>query len=337
MKSYLQRVFCVLGLVLLATGFSPVRAVDTNSPPRLTVELRDGSRVVGMSVEKNFKFYSALLGEIKLDVSAIRTVDCVSSNFVKLTAANGDVMAVSFVDSTLAIKTSFGKVELAVNSVRKLSVSAGIVAGVNRPGLVSLWLGEGNAMDAVGGNNGTLVGGVSFAAGKVGQAFNFNGSNQYVSIADSPSLRPTSFTVGGWINFATTDISVIVGKPYGGGTSDSYAIWYEHGAINGVITTPSGDGPVVNYNWTPELGTWHHIAYMFDSVAQNQVLFLDGVSVGSGTVSGPVAYDGHDLLIGADSDRGSVWGEFSGLIDEVTIFNRALSADEIHSIYAEQK
>jgi hypothetical protein len=41
---------------------------DTNPPPRLTVELRDGSRVIGTSVDKNFKFRSALLGDLKLGV-----------------------------------------------------------------------------------------------------------------------------------------------------------------------------------------------------------------------------------------------------------------------------
>ena len=45
-----------------------------------------------------------------------------------------------------------------------------------RTGLISWWQGEGNAIDVLGGNNGTLVGGVTFAAGKVGQAFNLNGS-----------------------------------------------------------------------------------------------------------------------------------------------------------------
>src|ERR1035438_2662455 len=102
-------------VLILAT----VRAADTNPPPRLTVELRDGSRVVGQSVEKSFKFHSALLGEIKLAVSNIRAVEFVSTNSTKLTTTGGDSLSVSFVYSEFAVKTSFGKVELPVASVRK--------------------------------------------------------------------------------------------------------------------------------------------------------------------------------------------------------------------------
>src|ERR1035437_5155964 len=52
------------------------------------------------------------------------------------------------------------------------------------PGLVGWWAGEGNASDSAGTNNGTLYGGMSFAAGEAGQAFSFNGSSGYV---DTPA------------------------------------------------------------------------------------------------------------------------------------------------------
>jgi hypothetical protein len=67
-------------------------------------------------------------------------------------------------------------------------------------GLVSWWKGESNALDSVSGNNGTLQGGVIFAAGEVGQAFSFNGSNSYVQVPDSSSLRLTNeLTVEFWV------------------------------------------------------------------------------------------------------------------------------------------
>lgn len=84
-------------------------AADTNPPPRLTVELRDGSRVVGDSVAKNFEFQSALLGKIKMAVKDIRAVECVSSNSVKLSTVNGDSLTVAFADSSFAVKTSLAK------------------------------------------------------------------------------------------------------------------------------------------------------------------------------------------------------------------------------------
>ena len=72
-----------MGLVFLGleTAFQPAVA-GTNSPEiRLTVELHDGSRVVGSPVDKNLKFRSALLGEFQLAFADIRAVECVSSKF----------------------------------------------------------------------------------------------------------------------------------------------------------------------------------------------------------------------------------------------------------------
>jgi hypothetical protein len=85
---------CVLVSVFCSGSLAGAFAADTNSPPRLTVELRDGSRVVGTCVEKFFKFHSALLGELKLEVQNIRSVECVSTNSAKLSTATGDSLTV---------------------------------------------------------------------------------------------------------------------------------------------------------------------------------------------------------------------------------------------------
>jgi len=68
-------------------------------------------------------------------------------------------------------------------------------------GLVSWWTGDGNYKDIIGGNNGTPVGGVTFAPGEVGQAFSFNGVDSYVDIGNPPSLSISgAITVEAWIN-----------------------------------------------------------------------------------------------------------------------------------------
>src|SRR5207244_4462374 len=68
------------------------------------------------------------------------------------------------------------------------------VACVEAPaGLVGWWPGEGNANDLLGANNGVALSGVSYAAGKVGQGFNFNGTaNSYVVVSNSPALNLTN-------------------------------------------------------------------------------------------------------------------------------------------------
>jgi hypothetical protein len=67
---------------------------------------------------------------------------------------------------------------------------------------VSWWTGDGNALDLAGVNNGTLQGGATASGvGEVGAAFTFDGTNNYVSIPDSASLRPSVFTVECWVRF----------------------------------------------------------------------------------------------------------------------------------------
>jgi hypothetical protein len=204
-------------------------------------------------------------------------------------------------------------------------------------GLISWWRGEGDATDSADSNHGTLANGATFDQGKVGQAFSLNGAGQYVSIPDCPSLRPTNLTLECWANFTTaTGVRVLMAKTYGSGTLDSFALWYENDALKGSIRTASEDGPpYLSYNWSPALGTWHHVAYTFDSRTRTQALYIDGdpVVVASGVVNGTIAYDTHPLLIGADIENGSYAFFFGGLIDEPSIYNRALSASEIARIY----
>lgn len=69
-------------------------------------------------------------------------------------------------------------------------------------GLVSWWTAEGNALDSRSRNNGTLLGGTTFSAGQNGQAFSFDGVNNFVNVPDSASLDSwtTTATFEAWIN-----------------------------------------------------------------------------------------------------------------------------------------
>ena len=66
-------------------------------------------------------------------------------------------------------------------------------------GLVGWWRGEGNAFDQAGTNNGTLVGNAAYVAGRVNQAFAFDGSADGVSLGNPPELQLQNFTIEAWI------------------------------------------------------------------------------------------------------------------------------------------
>src|SRR5262249_12080197 len=68
------------------------------------------------------------------------------------------------------------------------------------PGLVAWYPGEGNANNAIAGNNGALSGGIAFVPGKVGQAFSFNGLDSYVQVAASSAIETQTISVEAWVN-----------------------------------------------------------------------------------------------------------------------------------------
>jgi hypothetical protein len=216
------------------------------------------------------------------------------------------------------------------------------------PGLVSWWRAEGDATDKAGGNNGTLQGGAGFAAGKVGQAFNFNGNGQYVEIPKSPSLDVgNQVTVDFWMN---TDPGNPIGQRGEQGlvASDFYVMEIENDAgragVDFAISTDGGNSWVISgmtngAGLVFPVGQWHHVAATYDGT-QIQI-YLDGQPSGRPTpASGPISPMRPTSFVTIGSEDGRLYCPectanryYKGLIDEVDIFNRALSPFEIQAIY----
>ncbi len=77
------------------------------------------------------------------------------------------------------------------------------VSALTFSGLIAYYKGDGNANDSVAGRNGTLVNGAGFDSGVVGQAFRFDGVNDFVSVADDDvwTFASNPFTIALWANF----------------------------------------------------------------------------------------------------------------------------------------
>src|SRR5207253_6264231 len=149
-----------------------------------------------------------------------------------------------------------------------------------------------NANDFVGGNNGTLVGNTTFAAGKVGQAFSFDGNGDSVAIPDAPSLNPTTqLSLEAWVN-PTGDsggpgLAGIVLNKEQKAANGSGATQYELGRRNsvpfnaspgipegnlvfylgGVTGLPNDSNLWVDAHAALPLNTWSHVALTFDGTA----------------------------------------------------------------------
>src|SRR2546430_9297113 len=111
-------------------------------------------------------------------------------------------------------------------------------------GLVGWWTGDGTANTIAGTNNGTLQGGATAsAAGEVGTAFSFDGTNSYVQIADSTVLHPTNLTIEAWARFSGLDSQASGASPAG----DQYIVFKQN--------TRSGDFEGFDLSKTRRAGT----------------------------------------------------------------------------------
>lgn len=213
--------------------------------------------------------------------------------------------------------------------------------------MVGWWPGDGNADDIVGGNHGTLMGGAGFATGMVDQAFSFDGVDDFVSIADAPSFDLTNaITLDAWIYRTKSNAyQAIVGKwsgnayPYAPGedAQRSYMLYvHNSNGLAMIISTNggqrSGDHAYV-IGATVPLNTWAHVAGTYDGSSIN--LYLNGNPAGSIPYNQPAFDSTAPVRIGTYVNVGYPQEalSFGGNIDEVEIFNRALSPSEIDSIY----
>src|SRR6185369_6506616 len=198
-------------------------------------------------------------------------------------------------------------------------------------GLVGWWKGDGGTTDAVGSNNGALVGNASFAAGVAGQAFSFDGDNDSVMIGNPATLQLQNFSIEAWVKRANTSkasldvvtVGHIFGYGYGGyvfALLDDGRLTLSQVGISGVTSTMS----IRDTNW-------HHVAV---SKASGTVAFyIDGVREAAPQYN-PSFYFISSVQIGASQWDGTrPTGSFLGLIDEVSVYNRALAGAEVQSIY----
>jgi hypothetical protein len=174
---------------------------------------------------------------------------------------------------------------------------------------------------------GTISGAAWSPSGRFGHALSFDGVDDWVTIADANALDlTTGMTLEAWVNPSALSgwrTAVLKEAP----NALAYALYAHDNAPRPAVTiTVAGlDRSALGASALP-LNTWTHLAATYDGTTLR--LFVNGVQVGTLAVSGPMATSAGALRIGGNA----VWGEyFSGLIDEVRIYNRALTAAEIQS------
>ncbi len=190
--------------------------------------------------------------------------------------------------------------------------------------------------DNVGPYTGTLHGDASIVAGKYGSGVSVQGAG-HVDGFDHASFQVPQGTVMAWYNAASDSTeSQIVGVPAGDSWSNPWLglnIWRSPGGGNLGAQANHNGTPIqyIDAPGTPE-GEWHHIAASYDG--QFAKLYVNGQLKGAadgGSAGGSISYTGTpSLSIGVSAGDGS-GNHFVGIIDEVKLFNTALSAAEIQA------
>ncbi|MCF7907608.1 MAG: LamG domain-containing protein [Candidatus Omnitrophica bacterium] len=197
-------------------------------------------------------------------------------------------------------------------------------------GLVAYYPFEGNANDLSGiGNHGTQFGNVSYGTGKFGRAKFFDGSGDYVDCGSDSSLDfSNAFTISAWINPTTL-------KNYAGVVSKDSNRWSPYSYM--AVSHGSGYMGIYSGGWlwaaaSPgliQVNNWSHLTWVY----QNNLIYfyIDGAPVGTSAMA--YTDDPNDNTYIGSWYSGGTGYDFRGYIDEVKIWNKALSADEIAENY----
>ena len=201
-------------------------------------------------------------------------------------------------------------------------------------GLVGWWPFNGNANDESGnGNNGTLNGPTLTADrfGNANKAYSFDGVNDYVNCGNGQILNQfsTNITVSAWVKSqpsVSTDKNIIL--KYGCNPGG----WSLETAQNTLVANFTGCTQNVTNQTNLNSGQWTHVIGVKE--ATNWKIFVNGVL--NNTSSGTFNYDlnsGFNLIIGVQNDNFNPTTYWDGLIDDIGIWNRALTQQEITNLY----
>ena len=183
------------------------------------------------------------------------------------------------------------------------------------------------------------------ALGKFGVGGNFNGTNQYISIGNPSSLNfnDSSFTINTWFQIDTLPSTgsnhyTLINKENASGTSTARGFSLFVNKYDDKLNFrsynssgwPDGATTLVSIN-ALSTATWYQVTATYDSSSKTVKLFLNGVEQADSTVSEITNASGQNVTFASYSSGAS--GFTDGNLDEVRIYNRALSPAEVQQLY----
>ena len=329
-------VFSALALIVFAEKDTADLAL------RLSVDLVDGSRIVGapavesVSVKTAFAAITVPLSQI----TGIRIGD--DREAVSFEMRNGDRITGALLLDTIELKTVFGQISIALEHARSISVSVGgreLPASALRGRILHFAFDrdEGRTVANQAGNRhaGEVQGASWTPQGKTGGAYVFNGTSDSIVVkADAELNVSDGMTILAWVK--PTDLgrqhNTILTRNFGGG--EQYGIRFSGATLYASFFDTRRGFETDQIGPFPE-NQWLHVAMVFCGQSRQGKVYGNGRALAARTMTDRMrSRISGDLFIGRDNRNTDA--SFKGKIDEVMIYNRALTDSDIKLIYEAQ-
>ncbi|HWB04417.1 MAG TPA: LamG-like jellyroll fold domain-containing protein [Verrucomicrobiales bacterium] len=199
-----------------------------------------------------------------------------------------------------------------------------------------------SASDAIRGATGVATlnnfGGAQWVPGKIGNALEFDGANDFALALNVIPTGTTAMTISAWVwaDAAPTWGSIV--KNWGDASAGSFHFGFDNtsGRISNYLAAPQA-GPLIAPGILT-LNAWHHVAVTYNGSAGNQTLYIDGLQVASSTAPPDLDALTPNMSIGVKTNNstlaasGAAAGYWDGKIDDLAFWNEALSAAQILQI-----
>jgi hypothetical protein len=204
-------------------------------------------------------------------------------------------------------------------------------------GLVGYWPFCGNANDASGNNNNGTVNGATLTSdrfGNVNSAYNFNGGSNRIVITNSILTNtPSSYTISLWVLNSSTGPGELICDRSQSNYDYKYRLFFR----NDLPGSPVSFNTISNTNLSGILGgdfstsTWRHITAVGNSSNNTTILYIDGQAIGNSGFYYP--FELNSTTFGANFAPSGFDQSINGKLDDIAIYNRALSPSEIQQLY----
>ncbi len=214
-----------------------------------------------------------------------------------------------------------------------MEVRAGWTCAIQSEDLVAWWPGNGEPKDVIGGLEARLWNGATYTTGQVGLAFSSDGTNDLFCVPANPGLNVG--TNAGWtIEFWTRPLWAAYGGMFGWGTATAPGLYaYNRGSsyVDWHLVDVGGTDHSIQTSVYMPPGAWTHLGLTYDRTAGVARVYRNGVLIHTVSVGSFVAKMTNDLYWGG---MPGFTYSFGGALDEISLYSRALSSQEVAVIYA---